>query len=85
MRMRYPSGLTIEAIILAVGGERMRIVAANHRDTAELHSINGCWYTEANEPIEIDSIIQIPGVDVSDSCAAIYPLTYSAGSNNMPV
>jgi hypothetical protein len=79
MRIRHTNGVAVEGLILAADRNRMRITIPLQRDTAELHCVDGSWYTERLEAVEIESILQVPGIDASDFCAAAYPLTATAG------
>jgi hypothetical protein len=74
----YANGVTVNGVILAANGERMRIILASQRDAADLHRVDGCWFTENQEAITIESLIGIPGVSVSESGAIIYPLAFAA-------
>ena len=73
--IRYTNGLTVDGVILAADRNRMRVAIASQRDTAELQCVDGSWYTETLEVVEIQSIVQVPGIDASDFCAAVYPRT----------
>jgi hypothetical protein len=83
LTIRYENGLRIEAILLAVNPERMRVVVPSQRDTIELHKEGVCWYTEEGAEIEIEALIPIAGTDVSSFCAAAYPRTNAAGHGFM--
>jgi len=78
MTLQYASGVRIEAVILAADRARMRVAIASQRGTAELRRIGECWYTERLEIVQIESIFQVPGIDASEFCLAIYPLTARA-------
>ena len=79
MTIRYRSGLTINAVLLAANRERMRVAIPTERDTSELSQIDGCWWTEDGDQIEIDALIPIDAVDVSQFCASVFPRTKAAG------
>ena len=79
MTIRYTSGKTVDAVILAADRERMRIAIVSQTDTTELQRVDGSWYTETMEAVEIDSIVQVPGTDAADFCTAVYPLAMAAG------
>jgi hypothetical protein len=59
----------------------MRIAVESERDTTELHRVGNSWHTEEEEAIEIESILQLPGIDASAICAEVFPLTATAGRN----
>ena len=52
----------VEAIVLAVSADRMRISLPNCEDAVELRQAQGVWTTEDGEPIEIESMIAGRGV-----------------------
>jgi hypothetical protein len=79
MTIQYASGVRVDAVILAANRDRMRIAIPSQNDTAELHRVGGSWYTDTLQAVQIDSIIQMPGTDASDFCAAVYPRTATAG------
>jgi len=75
MLIRYQNGLRVEAVLLAANKERMRVAINSQRDTAELHRVDACWYTERGAAIEIEALIPISGTDFSCFCSAIHPRT----------
>lgn len=77
--LQYQNGLRAEAVLLAINGDRMRIIIGSDRETTEMNRVGEGWSTEAGEPIEIDALLPIPGVDVSKLCAEVYPRTSVAG------
>lgn len=79
MTIRYQSGRRAQGVLLAADRERMRVAIDSQRDTVELHQIDSYWYTETGTEIEIESVIPIPGIDVSSFCSAMYPRTFAAG------
>jgi hypothetical protein len=81
MTIRYTSGLRVEGLLLAADSNRMRIAIASQRDTAELRRVGSSWHTEDEEAVEIEAIFQLPGIDASDFCAEVYPITATAGRN----
>jgi hypothetical protein len=80
MTIRYQNGTRVEALLLAASREKMRVATGAQRDTIELHLVDAGWQTEAGEDIEIESVVAMPGADVSDFCAAVYPRTSTAGT-----
>ena len=79
MTIRYRSGLRIEAVLLAANRERMRVAIPCERDTTELNRVDASWLTEDGEQVEIEALVPIDGVDVSQFCAAVYPRMMAAG------
>jgi hypothetical protein len=83
MTIRYPSGVRSEAVLLAANRERMRVAIESQRDTVEFHQVDSCWHTEKGIEIEIETLIPIPGTDVSQFCSAVYPRTFAAGRDSL--
>jgi hypothetical protein len=83
MTIRYENGLRVEAVLLAANAEQMRVAIDSRRDTVELNRVDGCWHAERGAAIEIESLIPIPGTDVSSFCAAVYPRTVAVGRGSM--
>jgi hypothetical protein len=77
--IRYSNSCRSEAVLLAADRQTMRIVAAGERDTEELHRHNDCWYMESGEPVEIESVMMIPGMEAAAFCSYVYPRTMTAG------
>jgi hypothetical protein len=70
MLIRYQNGLRVEAVVLAVNSERMRVAIGSQSDTVELHMVDGGWRTERGAAIEIEALMAIPGTDLPSFCAA---------------
>ena len=79
LMIRYQDGRRDEAVLMAASQERMRIAAASQKDTVELTRGNEGWLTENGEPVDIEALIPMDGFQVEQFCAAIYPLTMTAG------
>jgi len=54
--MSYPAGITLEAVILAKGRNRMRIVVAGLPDTVELKRSGEAWLAEG-QPVEFEFLM----------------------------
>ena len=80
MMIQYESGLRLEAILLAAGAGRMRLMARSQTDTLELTNLDGCWRTGQGDAIEIDALIPIPGANLTRLSAEIHPRTHTAAS-----
>ena len=70
MLIRYQNGLRVEAVVLAVNSERMRVAIGSQSDTVELHMVDGGWRTQRGTAIEIEALMAIPGTDLPSFCAA---------------
>ncbi len=55
--MRYPAGITREAVILAKGRNRMRVVVAGQPDTIELKFSVSQWLAGKDQPVEFDFLM----------------------------
>jgi hypothetical protein len=62
--LKYQTGRRTEGILLAASPGRMRIVVRRRTDTLEVRLIEGCWFCDDGEPIEVESWI-------SDGCAGV--------------
>ena len=79
--IRFESAVEVEALLLAAGRDRMRVVIPRQRDTVDLTRSEGCWRTESEQVVEIAGLISVAGADCSHFCAEVYPKTMSAGRN----
>ena len=77
--IRLESAVEVEALLLAAGRDRMRVVFPQQRATDDLTRAEGCWRTESGQVIEIAALIPLAGADCSQVCAEVYPKTMSAG------
>jgi hypothetical protein len=66
-----------EAILLAAGTSRLRVVVRGARDTVELRRAEGGWFCEDGEPVEFESMVV--GEDLSAFCSQVRPRTHAAG------
>jgi hypothetical protein len=79
MFIRYEGGIEVEALLLAAGRDRMRVVIPEERDTLDLTRLEGSWRTEGGQDVEIAALIPFAGTDCAQFCAEVYPRTMSAG------
>lgn len=52
--IRYPVGVIVEAVILAVTRNRMRVAAAGFPDVFEIRRTGSRWLTDSGEAIEFE-------------------------------
>jgi hypothetical protein len=57
------TGERTEAVLLAIGDSRMRVVIRGLNDTAELRFIKDQWIFENGVPVDIESLIAIPATN----------------------
>jgi hypothetical protein len=66
--MRYAAGITVEALILAQGSNRMRVVVAGLPDAIELKRSGEGWLAPDRQAVELDFVMfpdaGNPGVSV---------------------
>jgi len=74
MTIRFQDGRR-EAVMLASGRDRMRIVTRSKRDAIELHKVDTHWVTEDGDEVEIETMTPLAGIDVSDFCSELWPRT----------
>ena len=55
--IRYPGGIIVEALVLAKGRNRMRVVVAGSSDTIELKRSGPQWFTATRQPVELDFLM----------------------------
>ena len=55
--IRYPAGIIVEAVALARGRNRMRVVAAGFPDTIEVRRSGQQWFTATRQPVEFDFLM----------------------------
>ncbi len=51
--INYPDGTRVIGLLLAAGGERLRVALPKAREVAELLLVNGTWKSEAGEPVDL--------------------------------
>jgi hypothetical protein len=68
-----------EAVLLAVGTDRMRVAVAGFNETEEWARYQGVWYDEAGAPVEVQAILAVDGVDTAAFCADAFPRTLTMG------
>jgi hypothetical protein len=55
MTVYYPGAGSVDAILLGVAGNVIRLAIDGWEDAAEFRLVNGQWLSGDNEPVEIDS------------------------------
>ncbi len=62
--IRYPNGRRVEALVLSIGRNVIRMVPRQGADTVELRLSYGRWTDESGVPIEFESFVAADGVDI---------------------
>jgi hypothetical protein len=57
MMVVYENGSRADAVVLAVGENRMRVVLRGSRDTVELRLLKEQWMTEEGDAIDIEALV----------------------------
>jgi hypothetical protein len=57
MLIRYPVGIIVEGVVLAMGKNRMRVAAAGFRDALELRRSGAQWFAAGRQPVEFDFLM----------------------------
>jgi hypothetical protein len=55
--IEYPAGVIVEAIVLAMGQSRVRVVASGLPDTIELSRSGQDWFTEAGQKVTFEFLM----------------------------
>jgi len=63
LMLTFSNGRRTEALVLAVGRNRMRIAIPSRNDAVELTLAGGQWTTDTGETLELDSLISLVDVD----------------------
>ena len=78
--IRYPVGIIVEAVVLARGRNRMRVVAAGFPDTIELTRSGLQWFTAIRQPVELDFMMSNIHATQSASSSRSTAVVRAAGS-----
>jgi hypothetical protein len=78
LTISYFDGRRVEAIVLAVSADRMRISIPGCDDATELRMAGDFWISEAGEVIEIESMVV--GADFSTFAADVRRVARSSAS-----
>ena len=71
MILRFPSGRQIDGILLAASRDRMRIVSRRINETLELRRIEGKWFSDRGERVEIESWLADGQTRTRSFCAVV--------------
>jgi hypothetical protein len=74
----YPSARRVEALVLSIGRRVIRVVPRRSADTLELRLNYGRWTDERGVPVEFESFVAAPDVDVRSILKM--PEAYAAAS-----
>ncbi len=78
LTMRYFDGRRVEAIVLAIGADRMRITIPDSHDAIELRQSQGIWMTDSNELVELEALLAEE--ETAPLLAGFYPVARNASA-----
>ena len=73
-----PNSKPCEAMVLAVGENRLRLVVAGHTDVLELRRNHGKWSSDQGE-IEVEAMCVDDGIDINRFHADLCPEERTVG------
>ena len=76
--LRYQSGRRVDAILLAAGPDHLRIVVRRVYETIELRLREGQWFSEQEDPVEVDGWISDGTDRMVDFCSRLGSRTLTA-------
>jgi hypothetical protein len=56
MILLYENGLRVDAVLVAIGRNRMRVVLRGCKDASELRLLKDQWMSEEGDGVDIESI-----------------------------
>ncbi len=78
LRMVCVRGNGADALVLALGSERMRVMPSGSTDAVELTLVDGVWKDECGQAVEFDFMGTI-SARAADICSELFPLFSSVG------
>ena len=79
-----PGGKPLEALVLAVGENRLRAVVAGSTDVVELHRNYGQWSSDLGE-VQVEAMIVNDRIDINLFRAEFCPEERAAGFQQLPI
>ena len=80
--VRFENGKGCEALVLAAGGNRLRVAVAGGRDVEEWLMIDGSWFNESGLRVDIEALVALDGLDYSAMSDEARPKAAVAGRFN---
>ena len=71
----HQSGMRVDAVVLSVSANRLRIIAPGDRDTSEVVNADGSWWLNGAQLVEVESLIS-----ANDQDAPLALRTAAAGN-----
>ncbi|HEY1337286.1 MAG TPA: hypothetical protein VGF59_07235 [Bryobacteraceae bacterium] len=82
---RTLKGARREALVLAVGENRLRIVVAGQRDAVELRRTYGHWTSDLGATVQLEGIMAHDGIDLARFYADLFPREQALSGVWLPV
>jgi hypothetical protein len=60
--VRYENGTTADAVVLAAGSDRIRVIVAGGRTTEEWLVVDGRLVDEKGRRVELETMVGVPGI-----------------------
>ncbi len=77
LTISWGRGPAVDALVLALGAHRMRVIPIGSADTLELNLTDSSWNDDRGRPVTIDCISSFLS-DAERCCAELFPLASAA-------
>ena len=77
--VRFHNGTRAEALILAADGKQVLVVVEGRPQAEEWLVLDSRLYDQTGQPVEIEAIFALEGLDCTEVCAELFPRTAAAG------
>lgn len=74
-----PGGFRSEAVLLAIGVNRMRLAIAGCLDTVDCQLVQNQWISENGDPIEVEALWPAESIDMATLAIELFPQRRAAG------
>jgi len=79
--IKQANGQRVEGVLLAASKYCLRVMLPEESDITELRCEYGQWMLETGEPVELESLIADPSVDLSRFAVEMFPLARTVAIN----
>jgi hypothetical protein len=77
--VRFYNGASAEALILGADRNEVLAVVEGRPEAEQWRILDGRLHDEAGEPIEIEAMFALDGIDCAELCTELFPKTATAG------
>ncbi len=81
LTLSYSDGRRMEAVVLAMSRDWMRLAVRGQMETTEFHLIDSKWANESGERIELDSLVLSGPADMAVFRASLHPAILATHAN----